>query len=111
MELAVLALFIVVYTEMREWRQREAWKRVTEDCRKLRLGEHIMSRRLQSQDTSLSKVEKAVSEMSDRMDKQMAFIDKAQTDLATIVQEYEVNGVPLGYDRSSGKKAQFYEVG
>ena len=35
------------------------------------------------------------------------FIVKAQTDLDTIVKEYEINGVPLGYDR--GKKADYVE--
>lgn len=34
-------------------------------------------------------------------------IVKAHTDLSTIVNEYEINGVPLGYDR--GKKADYVE--
>lgn len=111
MELAVLALFIVIYTEMREHRHKQLWDRMSEDCRKLRLGEHIMSRRLQSQDNAISKLEATIKDMASKLDKQSQFIDKAHTDLATIVQEYEVNGIPLGYDRKGEKVAQFYEVG
>lgn len=111
MELAVIALFIVIYTELREMRHRKLWDRMAEDCRKLRLGEHIMAKRLQSQDTALSALEGTLKGMTERMEKQAAFIDKAHTDLATIVQEYEVNGVPMAVDRTGGKVAQFYEVG
>ncbi len=48
-----------------------------------------------------------VEKLREEIALQRDFIVKAQTDLATIVTEYEINGVPLGYDR--GKKADFVE--
>ncbi len=111
MELAVLALFIVIYTEMREYRHREQMKRIDENSRKLRLGEHVMSRRLAAQCATLEKLDASIKALSERADVQAKFIDKAHTDLETLVKEYEINGVPLGYDRTGGKKPDFYEVG
>lgn len=111
MELAVLALFIVVYTEMREMRHRKQWDRMSEDCRKLRLGEHIMSRRLASQDTALTRIADELKATKEKLDTQSQFIDKAHTDLETLVKEYEINGIPMGMDRTGGKRPDFYEVG
>lgn len=45
--------------------------------------------------------------VTEQLNSYQEFIRKAHTDLNTIVQEYEINGVPLGYDR--GKKADFVE--
>jgi hypothetical protein len=41
--------------------------------------------------------------IQESLNAQSEFILKAHTDLGTIVKEYEVNGVPLGYDRKGGK--------
>lgn len=52
-------------------------------------------------------VSKHMAELKDEIEPLKVFILKAHTDLDTIVKEYEINGVPLGYDR--GKKADFVE--
>ena len=48
-----------------------------------------------------------IQKMTEQMEPLSGFIAKAHTDLETIVKEYEINGIPLGYDR--GKKADYVE--
>jgi hypothetical protein len=55
----------------------------------------------------ISALHKNQVEMMKSLEAQSEFINKASTDLQTIVNEYEVNGIPLGYDR--GKKFDMVE--
>jgi hypothetical protein len=50
---------------------------------------------------------KDLSSLKEEIEPMKEFILTAQTDLGTIVKEYEINGIPLGYDR--GKKADYIE--
>lgn len=111
MELALVAVLIVIYTEFREYRWREHMKTMDAHYRGLRMSEHVLARRVDALDKAIEKSSALISAMAERAEKQSVFIDQAATDLSTLIKEYEINGVPMGLDRSGGKKADFYEVG
>jgi hypothetical protein len=52
---------------------------------------------------------KAILETKKDLEPVKEFIHKASIDLQTIVQEYEVNGVPLGYDRGGNRHYDMVE--
>ena len=56
----------------------------------------------------LKAIDARISSLSKDIVPLQEFITKAHTDLDTIVNEYEINGIPLGYDR--GNKATFDAV-
>lgn len=111
MEIALVAILIVIYTELREYRWREHMKTMDAHYRGLRMSEHIVSRRVDGLDKALTNAVSSIEALTEQSKAQSDFIMKASTDLETIVKEYEVNGIPMGLDRSGGKRAQFYEVG
>lgn len=56
---------------------------------------------------SFEQIQLEFKKLNEQLLAQSEFISKAQVDLATIVNEYEVNGIPLGYDR--GRKFDMVE--
>jgi methyl-accepting chemotaxis protein len=110
MEIAIAMILIVIYTEFREYRWREHMKTMDEHCKKLRMGGHHIARRVDKLSDAVKNASDAVKALADKADQQSEFITKASNDLETLIKEYEINGVPLGYDRSGGKAPQFYEV-
>lgn len=73
--------------------------------------EFYLQKRLKAHEAEMAKfrddIKEALTKIAAETEPLKAFLLKAHTDLDTIVKEYEINGVPLGYDR--GKKAEFIE--
>lgn len=112
-----MAILFIVLNELREWRTSNKFKELSIDI-------DVMDGKIYELDTSIdelndsldasSAISKSVAEnlveMNNSLHKAMGLIDesraeakefiiKAQADLATIVNEYKINGIPLGYHR------------
>lgn len=62
---------------------------------------------------SVDKLSKSLADFIEHNQKVKEFITEADANLKTIINEYEVNGVPLGYDRRGARaetpRVDFYE--
>ncbi len=62
---------------------------------------------------SVEKLSKSLADFIEHNQRVKEFITEADANLKTIINEYEVNGVPLGYDRRGAKedspRVDFYE--
>jgi hypothetical protein len=101
MEVIVGLAIIIAFNEWRDVKARK--KAEALDARLLEL-----SNRLLFTDQLANKIEEQrveIAHLRAELEPMREFIAKAHTDLQTIVQEYEINGVPLGYDR--GKRPAY----
>lgn len=96
---ALLAIILMVaFCEWREFKLRAELKSLSEKLEKF--SEVSMARQ--------EKLEECVEDLDDMTQNWLQvhdFMSKASTDLATIVQEYEINGIWIGKDRNRGVDA------
>jgi methyl-accepting chemotaxis protein len=101
---ALLAIILMIgFCEWREFKLRSEMARLSEELGRFSVSAYSrmdqMAKKFNEIDKSLTLIVSSVSEQSQRLASNAEFIHKASTDLATIVQEYEVNGIWLGKDR------------
>lgn len=98
MEHVAFLFFIAIVLGIVEWRDsanRRRYKAIEAQFKRhARQMEQRVARAQAGTDASLAKLQASLEPINE-------FIAKAHTDLHTIVQEYEINGVPLGYQRKA----------
>ena len=103
MEHLVFIAIVIALIEFKEFKQNRRYKAIQQGVEILRV----------SMEVQISKqgmhTEQAISALRSEITPLAEFLTKAQTDLSTIVQEYEVNGVPLGYQRGNNQKFDLVE--
>lgn len=111
MEYISLTIFFALIVGLLEWREWKSNKRL--DDKYGMLMDAIMTVENQLDElnefkSDFKSLSADFSSLKERMESTEQFIQKASTDLDTIIKEYEINGVPLGYDRT-GKPIDFIE--
>lgn len=101
MEIILVLIFVVAFNEWRDIKAKRETKRV--EAKLVALSNQLvfvgeLAERIKENSGAIAALGQGLEPLKE-------FINKAHTDLDTIVKEYEVNGVPLGYDR--GSKAKF----
>lgn len=108
-----LAALLIAINELREWRSNEKHKaalhefnclnesmlEVEEAVSTLRLKIMESRESLAAQMGMTSDLQLLVKEGIQATESSQEFIKKASVDLATIVNEYKINGIPFGYER------------
>lgn len=110
MEALLAFIGVMIYMEFREYRLRRQLRTVFMRVSSMKRGQKSLGALLDQVHTNQASQQIIISKMAETIQAQAEFIVKAQSDLATIVNEYEVNGVPLGYDRTGGKVPNHFEV-
>lgn len=105
MEIILVLIFVVAFNEWRDIKARQKAKHIEGKLSDL-------SDRLLYVGTLAEQIKansEAIKAIGSDLEPVKAFINKAHTDLDTIVKEYEVNGIPLGFDRTGGKHYDMVE--
>lgn len=107
---ALIAIILMIgFCEWREFKLRAEMAKLSDELSKFALASYARMDQMESKfheiDKSLTIIVSSVSEQSQRLATNAEFIHKASVDLATIVQEYEVNGIWLGKDRNQNVDA------
>jgi hypothetical protein len=95
MEILIGLGIILAVNEWRDYKSKQKFKLIENRIKKISRQLHFigdLSAKIDSNNALIQANRKELEPIKD-------FISEAHTDLKTIVQEYEVNGVPLGYDR------------
>jgi hypothetical protein len=103
MEVLIGLAILLALNEWRDYKFNSRYK-------KLELKISALTRKLHYVGDLAKKIDDnnlAIQKVSQDFDAANAFIGQAQTDLSTIVKEYQINGVPLGYER--GQKYDMVE--
>jgi hypothetical protein len=107
MEIAVLAIILVVFfSEWREFKLRAEMGKVSEEVKKY---SEISFERVEALEGAILEIKEKLTDLEsllisseERSKETLNKITDAGVDLATIVQEYEINGIWLGKDRKAG---------
>ncbi len=110
MELLIALVLIVAISELKEWRfavrmrkQRDHLTQVQADI--AALFDYCRRQGAMTEDDRLVLAGLKIQglQLADSLAHASEFIRRAETDLATIVNEYKINGIPLGYKRGNQK--------
>jgi hypothetical protein len=108
MELLIALVLIVALGELKEWRQERRAKTLSRQVRAfaralsgIKEEIKVLEGRLGLMSEKADQGAAAFAEARQLSDEARAFADKASVDLATIVNEYKINGVPLGLRRGN----------
>lgn len=110
MEVAVLAIILVVFfSEWREFKLRAEMSKIVEELKKY---SDISFERQETLEDAISELKDRIADFEAlqlatdaRSQELLNKVTEAGVDLATIVQEYEINGIWLGKDRNKGVDA------
>lgn len=105
MEILIGMAILLALNEWRDFKFSRKHNLITSEIKRLSRQISKLSEETKKAQVSLAEIPLLKEELQPIQ----AFITKAQTDLETIVKEYEVNGVPLGYDRTGGQQYDMVE--
>lgn len=116
MELLLALALIVAVNELNAWRLSRRHRQLLSSFKSMK-RQIVALREEVCQNTDQITVAKVgVATLHGQLQKQTEelqatkdFIHTAEADLKTILKEYQINGTPLGYDRTSGRQADFIE--
>lgn len=114
MEIIIAVAFMFVVVELKEYRQSKRIKKIALEVRSLkRISDKILEH-LHANQKHLIEYKESVKNHESKVDDALMFVQesrdlnvKISTNLETIVKEYEINGIPFGYDR--GKQFDLVE--
>lgn len=113
MELFLGLGIIVAISELREWRQHKNTCRIVDAFEALELSNKLETLKIDEFGKSIEKVIKNIEDLqlrvhalNEMLQDQKDKIEKAEANTATILKEYELNGIPLGLQR---KNADYIE--
>lgn len=106
MEFFIALAIIVAISELKEWRISIKFKKLSLEQKQLKRALDRLMDKIENQGhitdkqyTELGELKVLATKLSDDVSEAHRFIQSADTRLETIVREYELNGVPLGYQR------------
>jgi CRISPR/Cas system-associated exonuclease Cas4 (RecB family) len=111
MEFLIGLAIIIALSELREWRQANRAKNLNRQVRSFARGLTAVTAELKVLEAQLGlvneKADRGFKEFAEARviaDEAKAFSERASIDLATIVNEYKVNGVPVGVSRRPDRR-------
>jgi len=114
MELFISLAILVAVVELKEWRQSKRVDLIISRLDLISKNLNIMHSEIQIQkeilealESDFEIVQSKLPEYFEKLDEIKNISEKAEANSATILREYELNGIPLGYQR---KQPEFIET-
>lgn len=106
MEFFIALAIIIAITELKEFRLTKKLDRLNRKLESSTKLLHMIQNQLSvaketidANRNAISELGKKISSISDQLNELRPIIEEAHANSATILKEYELNGVPLGYQR------------
>jgi len=99
MEVLLFIAIIIGINELKEWRLMKKYDSMKDDIEILKNKFTIVVEKSSEMIDLLNSQSGLIREAIESSETKNAFIDKAKSDLETIVNEYKINGIPLNYQR------------
>lgn len=94
----VLALVFGI-SELRDWRDAKRQRKLEQLLMGMRRHLDSLARAVHEAAAGSAKLVENQAKLNENFDRVSVFIDSADSRLGVILREYELNGVPLGYQR------------
>lgn len=99
MDLLLVVLVLIAVIELKEWRVTKRYEELDEKIEQILIRLSVVIEKNSEIIDLLNDNSSLFRDQLDSNERKNMFIDEAKRDLETIVKEYKINGIPLGYER------------